>query len=245
MAVPIGGFMINFAHRGASEYAPENTMVSFHMGIAMGADGIETDVQRTRDGVLVLFHDDTLRRIFSIEGSIHDYTWKELSSLDAGSFKGVKYKGERLVRLEEFLRCFGRRNLKLAIEIKESGIEDEVLSLVRRFTDEGQFTITSFMASSIEALSYAKMRPSIGYLARSFSLDDIDWLCALGVDEYCPAASDLTDQIAREIYSRGMRIRAWGVKNVSLMDKMIDLGIYGMTVNFPDILHKRLVSLGI
>ena len=69
---------VNYAHRGASEYAPENTLLSFYTGVYMGANGIETDVQMTRDGVLVLFHDDTILRLTGAEGSVADYTLEEL-----------------------------------------------------------------------------------------------------------------------------------------------------------------------
>lgn len=68
--------MINYAHRGASEYAPENTLSSFYMGLAQGANGIETDVQRTKDGVLVLFHDGTLDRATDKSGKLSDYTFE-------------------------------------------------------------------------------------------------------------------------------------------------------------------------
>ena len=70
--------MINYAHRGASEYAPENTLSSFYLGMIQGANGIETDVHRTKDGVLVLFHDDTLDRVSDGVGKISDYTFEEL-----------------------------------------------------------------------------------------------------------------------------------------------------------------------
>ena len=71
---------VNYAHRGASEYLPENTMLAFYTGIYMGANGIETDVQRCKDGTLVLFHDDTLLRVTGEAGSVEDYTFPELQS---------------------------------------------------------------------------------------------------------------------------------------------------------------------
>ena len=73
--------MINYAHRGASEYAPENTLSSFYLGLLQGANGIETDVQRTKDGVLVLFHDDTVDRVTDGKGRLSDYTFDELKKL--------------------------------------------------------------------------------------------------------------------------------------------------------------------
>ena len=73
--------MINYAHRGASEYAPENTLSSFFLGLLQGANGIETDVQRTKDGVLVLFHDDTLDRVSDGCGPLRDHTLAQLQQL--------------------------------------------------------------------------------------------------------------------------------------------------------------------
>ena len=75
------GQMINYAHRGASEYAPENTLSSFYLGLIQGANGIETDVQRTRDGVPVLFHDDTIDRVSDGHGKISDYTFDQLKKV--------------------------------------------------------------------------------------------------------------------------------------------------------------------
>ena len=94
---------INYAHRGASEYAPENTFLSFYTGMMMGANGIETDVQQTRDGVLVLFHDDTILRLTGAEGSIQDYTLAELQQFTFEK-DGLK---DKIVVFEDFLRLFG------------------------------------------------------------------------------------------------------------------------------------------
>ncbi len=235
-----GVMMINFAHRGASQYAPENTMVSFHMGVDMGADGIETDVQKSKDGVLVLFHDDTMKRTLSVDGSISDFTWEELQRFDAGAFKGEKYKGTHLVSLEEFMKAFGASGLHLAIEIKQKGIEIETLEMIRRYADDRNFTITSFMFDSIRCLAEYDNPPQLGYLARTYSEELLDQLVSLGIDEYCPDAAFLTAEMMRRAEEKGLRVRAWGVKTPELMDKMVELGVYGMTVNFPDLLYARL-----
>ena len=107
---------INYAHRGASAYAPENTLAAFYMGWQMGANGIETDVQRTKDGVLVLFHDNELMRIAGRPEAIHDLTYAELLQIDFGLPTGERFKGERIPTLEEFLRHFGGKALHFAIE---------------------------------------------------------------------------------------------------------------------------------
>lgn len=80
--------LINFAHRGASAVCPENTMSAFRKGLTLGATGIETDVQMTKDGALILIHDETLGRTTNGSGNVKDHTLKELLALDAGSWFG-------------------------------------------------------------------------------------------------------------------------------------------------------------
>ena len=101
------------AHRGASGYAPENTMAAFERAVAMGATEVETDVAFTRDGKLLLFHDFTLERTTNGKGLPEDYTLAELKQLDAGSWRDPRlswdrdYGGEKLIALEELLDRFG------------------------------------------------------------------------------------------------------------------------------------------
>ena len=91
------------AHRGASGYAPENTWPAFLLACEMGAGGIETDVQVSKDGVLVLFHDTKVDRTTDGSGTVGNLTWAELSRLDAGNWLDARFGGERIVRLDAFL----------------------------------------------------------------------------------------------------------------------------------------------
>src|SRR5688572_3877757 len=111
------------AHRGASGYAPENTMAAFRRAVEMGATEVETDVGFTSDGRLLLLHDDTLDRTTSGRGKPEDFTWAELQELDAGSWHDPRlswdrdYRGERLICLDQLLDEFGSR-LTYHIELK-------------------------------------------------------------------------------------------------------------------------------
>src|SRR5262245_27960739 len=91
------------AHRGAPEAAPENTLAAFDAGAALGVDYIETDVQRTADGVLVLLHDDDLDRTTTGNGPVARATAEEVLALDAGSWFGPKFSGERIITVDDFL----------------------------------------------------------------------------------------------------------------------------------------------
>lgn len=232
--------MINYAHRGASDYAPENTMAAFYLGEQMGADGIETDIQRTRDGMLVLQHDASLKRTTGLDCSVSELSWAEISRLDAGAWKGSQFTGERMVRLEDLLYFFGGKPIHFALEIKQAGIELDVVEVASRYLQPEQFTVTSFQLDSLLVLAEHCPKVRLGYLTKDFSIELIEYLHAQGIDEYCPNAQGLEVGQAALVRAKGLGIRAWGVKNEMLMQAMIDAGVDGMTVNFPDVLTSAL-----
>jgi glycerophosphoryl diester phosphodiesterase len=131
---------VNYAHRGASEYLPENTMLAFYTGIYMGANGIETDVQRTKDGTLVLFHDDTLMRVTGQSGSVGDYTFEELQAFDV-SKNGFT---DKITAFEDFLKHFSHRDITFAIELKGAGVEKDTADLLRKYGLQKKAVVTSF-----------------------------------------------------------------------------------------------------
>ncbi len=143
--------MVNYSHRGASEYAPENTLSSFYLGLLQGANGIETDVQRTKDGVLVLFHDDTLDRVTDGRGIISDYNFKELKKLKVYG-NSTTFFYDRIVTLREFLEKFAFYDIQFAIELKGAGVEEETLSMVKEFEIFEKTTFTSFNFNYIKKL---------------------------------------------------------------------------------------------
>ena len=225
---------VNYAHRGASEYAPENTMLSFHLGVFMEANGIETDVHLTRDGIPVLFHDDALLRVTGEEGSISDYTYEELLA-----FRVKKNQHEdRIPTLEEFLRQFSYRDLTFAIELKGVGTARPTADLIRRLGLEQKCVVTSFCLDYLrEFRAYAPEIRS-GYLTLKVSDDLLDELVTLGIDEICPHAKLVTSQSVTAWHRQGFNVRAWGVANREIMRAVYDAGADGMTVNFPDALTE-------
>src|SRR5688572_13420270 len=126
------------AHRGASGYAPENTMAAFARAVEMGATEVETDVSLTRDGQLLLLHDDTLDRTTDGAGRPEDFTLAELKELDAGSWSDPrlswdrKYSGERLITLDDLLDAFGP-TLTYHVELKKpmAGLVERVIEAIK------------------------------------------------------------------------------------------------------------------
>jgi glycerophosphoryl diester phosphodiesterase len=221
---------INFAHRGASEYAPENTMMSFSLGMFQGANGIETDVQMTKDGVPVLFHDDSLERVTGQQGSIGDYTYEQLRQFD------VK-KGEltdKILKLEDFLIHFGFRDITFAIELKTADAAEATVALIRKYAMEKKVTVTSFKYDAI--LKVRAVAPELKTGLLTSRVDDtlLERMRLDGIDELCPKADLVTAEAVTRWHTMGFHVRAWGVKNEEVMKAVYDAGANGMTVNFPD-----------
>ena len=135
--------MLILAHRGASGYAPENTWPAFKLAREMGANGIETDVQLSKDGVPVLVHDTNLDRTSDGTGPVADLTWDELARLDAGSWLDARFAGERIVRLDEFLDwCFPdpllAGDLMICLEVKAPAAADPLIAMLNERALTGQ-----------------------------------------------------------------------------------------------------------
>ena len=229
--------MINYAHRGASEYAPENTLSSFYLGLLQGANGIETDVQKTKDGVLVLFHDDTLDRVTDTSGRVSDFTWDELKTVKV--YGNAKYGfHDSIIALETFFEHFAQYNIHFAIELKGDDVEQETLEMISKFGVLDHVTFTSFDYAYIEKIKELDASARVGWLVWDINDDTIDSLRQIGGEELAPNATHITQAQVRMCRDAGLGVRAWGVANTDLMQAMCSLGVDGMTVNFPDKLRE-------
>ena len=220
---------INYAHRGASEYLPENTFLAFYNGIYMGANGIETDVQKTKDGVLVLFHDDTITRVTGKEGAIKDYSFNELQEFDVMK-NGFR---DKIVAFEDFLKHFKNFPLTFAIELK-SEVAIETAEMLRKYNMQEKTVVTSFNFEYIKKFKEFAPEFRIGWLVRDIGEDVISQLRAIGGEEICPKAEQLTKENVAALHSKGFTVRAWGVFNEEIMKNAVESGADGMTINFPD-----------
>ena len=229
---------VNYAHRGASSYAPENTMSAFRLGLEMGANGIETDVQRTKDGILVLFHDDTLARVTGQPGSVKDYTYAQLQEFSVS----VHGQSDRIPTLEEFLRAFGALELTFAIELKQPFTEADTIAMLDQYGMKDKVIITSFRLECLMRARACAPHYRMGYLTQDINPLTLPVMEAIGIREICPAAPLVTPELVRELHGKGYSVRAWGVSNEDLMKAVYDAGADGMTVNFPDKLTEYMAK---
>jgi glycerophosphoryl diester phosphodiesterase len=225
-------------HRGAAGHAPENTFAAFDRGLAMHVDGVETDIRRTRDGVLVLLHDATVDRTTDGSGAVADLTWEELSRLDAGArFAGGSHAfgPQRVPRLDDFLDRYGGRTT-FRLELKAGGVEGGVLRRVRARRLLDTVVFTSFQPEAIKAIRLAAPEAQTAYLsgARTFDDEALETARAVGANEVAPRAELVTAESLARVNAAGLRVWAWGVRSREILTAAVAAGIGGCTLDYPD-----------
>lgn len=230
---------INYAHRGASAYAPENTMVAFKKALEMGADGIELDLQETKDKKIVIFHDEIIDKKSNGKGRIKDYTYEELYNLDFGSWFSNEYKGEHIVLFEDFAKEFLKKDLVFAIELKDIGYEQEVLNIIKKYSNINNIYITSFKYEVLNNIRKIDKNIKISWLIKEkINKENINKLLKINANQICPKATKVTSKDIALANASGIGVRLWGVKDEEIMGKVYTLNTEGMTVDFPDKLNK-------
>ena len=224
---------VNYAHRGASSYAPENTLMAFYLGLELGANGIETDVQLSADGVPVLFHDSTLERVTDQTGPLAELTAEQLQAVQVFC-PDFPEKKDTICTFEAFLQHFGWRDLTFAIELKGPGTAAKTLELLKKYNMKDKVFITSFVWENLAEAVALDPDWRYGYLAGDFSDGDLEKCRALGICQLCPRATNLTAEKVQAWNAAGFTVRAWGVADEALMAHAHACGTDGQTVNFPD-----------
>lgn len=220
---------VNYAHRGRSDDYHGNTMPAFLAGAASGANGMETDIRRTADGKLILFHDKDLTGLGEPDLLISELTFDEIDSRMKAAW-GEEYG---LVTAEEYVRAFGQK-LRLALELKADGIEEETAALAVRYSTRENVTFTAFSIERLSRIHAILPEWHLGYLVKRGAFEGIEEdLFRRGIEEICPYAEDVTPERVDAWHNGGFTVRAWGVKNEAAMIRLVEAGVDGMTVNFP------------
>ncbi len=212
---------INYAHRGASSYAPENTMASFKKAIHLGANGIELDLQKTKDGKIVIFHDDVIDKKSNGSGKISDYSYQELYRLDFGSWFDKKFKGEHIVLFENFAKKFLNLNLTFAIELKVDGIEKEVLNIINKYKVHDNIFITSFNYGILKNVRTLDKNVKLSWLIDKINPNNIKELLKISGNQICPNAKFVTKDDITLANPNQLGVRLWGIHDEKIMNENI------------------------
>ena len=240
----VSDFMV-IAHRGASSYAPENTFAAFDLALRMGVRHIELDVDATSDGHIVVIHDDTVDRTTDGSGPVTSHTMQTLQALDAGSWFGAEFAGERIPLFDEVLsRYKDRVHIHTEIKGRSTYLSRQTADLVRQHGMVNQVTITSFQKARLEEIRAYAPQLTTGWLLAEVSDAVIVQARDIGLRQICPRANTVTAELVSRLHAEGFVVRAWGVTTEALMRQVVQAGTDGMTVNFPDKLIAYLSSSG-
>ena len=223
--------MLNIAHRGSSGTHPENTIAAFLAAANDGADMCELDVQATRDGAVVVIHDDTVDRTTDGHGAVAALTLEEIQRLDA-SVKFPAYRGERIPTLEEVMTAM-RGKLGLNIEIKEGAVEREVCGLMRKHDALGTSMVSSFEWRALEAVRAIDREIRVGLLAEKNRDALIDAASAMNAYAVNPRFDMVDATFCGNAHARGLKVLVWTVDAPEAMRVLIDAGIDGIMTNYP------------
>ncbi len=236
------------AHRGASAYAPENTIAAFQKAIGMEADMIELDVMMTHDSVLVVFHDAELDKLTDSTGLFSTLSLEEVRALEAGSWFGDEYAGEPIPTLEEALEFLSGK-ISVNIEIKTEGVTDEVrggveekaLKLVNRFGMEDQVIFSSFDYRAVRHLKELAPEMPVAVLyesSQSGNKSPLEIVNELRADAFNCSHRQLSDAWLKELTEAGVPINVYTVNDEELMRDLIQKGVSGIFSDKPDVLKK-------
>ena|SRR5437773_619667 len=231
--------VLRIAHRGASGHCPENTRAAFLRAIELGADMVELDCQITRDGAVVVIHDETLERTTNGRGRVRDHTLKEIKALDAGSWFGREFAGEEVLTLEEAVEILrGRVGLNLEIKgVEPPGrLEIQCVGVVRSLRFSRETVFSSFSPPRMRLVRDLADAARIGVLVDAGE----PWTPAfalateLGAEALHAERSLVSATAIGKAHRLGLEVRVWSVNRPSEMESLAVLGVDGIFTDFPE-----------
>ncbi len=232
-----------FGHRGFSGEYPENTMLAFRKALVAGCDGIELDVQLTKDLVPVIIHDEKVDRTSNGTGYIHDMTYDELKKLDFSypdKFNG-KFGVQSIPTLEEYFVWMEEEATELItnIELKNSvyyygGMEKIVMDLIYKYGLEDRIILSSFNNASIVKCKEMDPEMKAGFLVETCVENAGVYARECEVDYYHPNLKFLTEEHCRNCMQNGIGINVWTVNEEEDLRKVKKWGVFSAITNYPD-----------
>ena len=239
-------------HRGASGLAPENTLAAFRRAISLGADGVEMDLQVTRDEAVVVIHDDRLDRTTDRQGRISDLTLAEIRQADAGGKFAPAFRGERVPTLQEVIalvKAEAGERFRLNLEIKFAAgregqppdIEERVLAVLHEADFLHRVTVQSFYHPSPAKMKRLEPRIPTGLLVseRRPVADPVALVRQHGADYFAPNYRLVTAEMVASLHAAGIPVVVWTVNEPAEMRRLVALGVGALRgdaliSDFPD-----------
>lgn len=238
-----------FAHRGASGDYPENTMLSFRKSLEIGVDGIELDVHKSKDGELVVIHDEDIQRTFKGKGLVKDYTLEELQQFTCRKFEFVNNDHCKIPTLRDVFELIKDEDITLNIEAKTDlihyDIEQDILNLIYEYKINNKILISSFNHDCINI--FKNLDSSINYGALYECEKDYKPECnvfdhAKKLNIYSINISQelVTKEVVDMAHENNLKVFVYTVNKPNSMRKMIELGADGVFSDYPDLMNEIL-----
>jgi glycerophosphoryl diester phosphodiesterase len=241
------------AHRGASGHAPESTLAAYRLALQLGVDGIEMDVHRLQDGILVAIHDPDVQRTTNGKGKISELTIVELKALDAGIWFNKacpekarpEYIGLKIPTLQEIIDLTKDSPVELYVEIKDPeryppDPEASLLSIVGNNRVEKRTRFISFSAPSIHRIKTLSRSIKTALLIAASAGDPLQQALKVSADELALQHKLITPALIDDAHKSGLSVAAWTVDEPADLQRMIQLGVDCIITNYPDRLNSLL-----
>ncbi|WP_440442873.1 glycerophosphodiester phosphodiesterase [Phascolarctobacterium succinatutens] len=236
-----------FAHRGFSGYYPENTMLAFQkVAEETVADGIELDIQLTKDGEIVIMHDEMLDRTTNGSGWLKDHTLEELKMLSVGvNVKGF-FPRQTIPTLREYFTWLKTTKLITNIELKTSyfeyeGIEEKLIAMVKEFGLEDQIWYSSFNHYTVARIKKLMPEAKCGLLTDTWLMNIGEYAASQGAATVNARTYFCTKEgVAADLHAHNIALQAWTPNDAEMMQELVDAGVDVLITNYPDIAAKVL-----
>lgn len=235
----------NIGHRGFSRAYPENTMLAFQKAVEVGCDGIELDIQLTKDNELVIIHDEDTKRTTNRSGLVKDFTLHQLKCLDASNGFEGRFGLNQIPTLREYFEFIKDIAVFTNIELKNSAIpypnmEEKMIAMIQEFGLTDKVMFSSFNHFSM--LKCKKLSPisKCAFLTSCWQIGAGVYAKQAGMDFINPRYNFLTDENIKELNDHQIGAQAWTVDDEVNMKWLVDRDIYAIITNSPDVLKNIL-----
>lgn len=220
-------------------------MAAFRRAIELGANFIETDLQLTRDAQLVAIHDMTLERTTNGRGTVRDHTLAELRRLDAGSWFGAEFAGEKIPTLDEIFELAREADVVFFLELKADvlwGVEHTLVHALRQSREAARTMVLSFHDRILANIHRLDPTLMTGFLFDRATDNAINLALRAGARQVAPRADLVTPEFVQGAHKEDLRVVTWAVNEPDEMRALISTGVDGIMTDHPDRLRDILES---
>ena len=234
-----------YGHRGASAYAPENTLIAFQKAIDMKADGVELDIQLTKDGEIVVIHDESIDRTSNGHGYIKDMTLAELKQYNYNKTH-PEYEHADIPTMREVFALIQPTNLIINIELKTGiffypSLEEKILALTKEFGMEERVIYSSFNHYSMKKIHELKPDAKVAFLYMDGPIDMPQYAKKHEMNAIHPALYNLQyENVVRDAKMLGLAINVWTVNDDPYIRMCANAQVDGIITNKPDLVREIL-----